>query len=234
VELSSVQLRDAAYYESLQITFKLSTTVTNIETATKIVKTQSNESYNYEYLVLATGADARRPSIPGNTLNNVFVMRTLSDSNMIGKTLSSYESTNTKPNVVVVGSSFIGMEAAAVLSKSCNVTVVGSGKFPYYRVLGDKIGEALGNLATSHGVVLKMDSAAAEFRPAPSDSSRVGSVVLKGGEVLPADFVVLGVGCIPSTDYLKDSGIALDKDGGITVSAQLQLPNADGVFAIGN
>jgi apoptosis-inducing factor 3 len=61
----------------------------------------------------------------------------------------------------------------------------------------------------------------------------VGAVLLKGGESIPADVVILGVGCIPKTDYLKDSGITLDRDGGISVNAQLQVPNVDNVFVIG-
>lgn len=68
-----------------------------------------------------------------------------------------------------------------------------------------------------------------------SESSRVGFVVLKTGEKIAADIVIVGAGVIPSTDYLKGSGITLDRDGGITVDSHLRV-NQNGVknvYAIG-
>lgn len=63
-----------------------------------------------------------------------------------------------KPNVVVIGSSFIGMELASVASKESNVIVVGLEKTPFERVLGEKVGGALGELHTSNGVKLIMSA----------------------------------------------------------------------------
>ncbi len=59
-------------------------------------------------------------------------------------------------------------------------------------------------------------------------------MVLKDGQVIDAQVVVVGAGAIPETDYLKKSGIALDKDFGITVNDKLQVPNVDNVYAIGD
>ena len=72
-------------------------------------------------------------------------------------------STQGKPNVVIVGSSFIGMEAASILAKQATVTVVGMEKVPFERVLGPKVGAALGKLTTKNGVVLKMESLVDRF-----------------------------------------------------------------------
>lgn len=72
--------------------------------------------------------------------------------------------------------------------------------------------------------------------PREDDSSLAGGVVVNG-ETLPCDFVIMGVGVAPATEFLKGSGIELEKDGGIQVDEYLRvskLPaNVEGVFAIG-
>jgi NADPH-dependent 2,4-dienoyl-CoA reductase/sulfur reductase-like enzyme len=62
----------------------------------------------------------------------------------------------------------------------------------------------------------------------------VGYVVLKSGEKIECDLVILGAGVVPKTDYLKSSGITLDKDGGISVDAHMAVPGVENVFAIGD
>lgn len=62
----------------------------------------------------------------------------------------------------------------------------------------------------------------------------VGYAVLKSGEKLPADFVILGAGVSPKTDYLKESGIKLDRDGGISVEPTMKVPNLENVYAVGD
>ncbi|KAJ3327139.1 hypothetical protein HDU76_012323 [Blyttiomyces sp. JEL0837] len=79
-----------------------------------------------------------------------------------------------------------------------------------------------------------MEAVTEKFEASAKNSSKVGSVVLKSGEKLPADVVIIGAGVVPKTDYLKGSGITLDRDQGITVDAHMQVPNVDGVFAIGD
>jgi len=73
--------------------------------------------------------------------------------------------------------------------------------------------------------------------PREDDSSLAGGVVVNG-ETLPCDFVIMGVGVAPATEFLKGSGIELEKDGGIQVDEYLRvskLPaNVEGVFAIGD
>jgi NADPH-dependent 2,4-dienoyl-CoA reductase/sulfur reductase-like enzyme len=69
---------------------------------------------------------------------------------------------------------------------------------------------------------------------AAKDGKKVGGVILKDGQTIDAQVVVVGAGAIPNTEYLKDSGITLDRDLGITVTDKLQIPNVDDVYAIGD
>jgi len=69
---------------------------------------------------------------------------------------------------------------------------------------------------------------------ASSDSeSKLATGVVVNGQTLPADFVIMGVGVAPATAFLNDSGIKLERDGGIKVDEYLRVPGFDGVYAIG-
>ncbi|KAJ3217395.1 hypothetical protein HDU67_007978 [Dinochytrium kinnereticum] len=232
VDATKIQLRDEEHFKKLDIEVHLSTTATAVDTGKKTVTLSSGATLTYTYMVIATGGDPRTLPVQGKELGNIFTLRGASDSNGIEKAISEVGSE--KPNVVVVGSSFIGMEAAAILAKTCKVTVVGMEKFPFERVLGPQVGEAMGKLNAANGVTLKMESMLDRFEASPKNASKVGFVVLKTGEKIPADVIIIGAGVIPKTDYLKGTDIVLDRDQGITVDAFLRVPNAMGVFAVGD
>ena len=78
-----------------------------------------------------------------------------------------------------------------------------------------------------------MESLIYRFEHKGNDSSKVGYDVLQSGEKLDADIVILGAGVSPKTDYLKESGIPLDKDGGISVLNTMQVANLENVYAVG-
>jgi NAD(P)H-nitrite reductase large subunit len=63
-----------------------------------------------------------------------------------------------KPKVAIVGSSFIGMEMAAVLVKQAHVTVIGMEKVPFERTLGKQVGTAMQELHEKSGIVFKMEA----------------------------------------------------------------------------
>jgi NADPH-dependent 2,4-dienoyl-CoA reductase/sulfur reductase-like enzyme len=156
-------------------------------------------------------------------------MRTVNDVEAIEKQMSCHTS---KPNVVIVGSSFIGMESASVLSKSANVTVIGMEKVPFERVLGFKVGKAMDDLSRHYGINMEMEQFVEKY--VAKEGGEVGGVVLRDGRRIDADFVILGAGVIPSTGFLKGSGIEVDKDCGITVSASMEVPGHEDVYAIGD
>ncbi|KAJ3117868.1 hypothetical protein HDU96_005245 [Phlyctochytrium bullatum] len=231
IDPSKIQLRDSDFYAKNEIEVHLSTFATAVDPSKKSVTLNNGKVLNYTYLVVATGGDPRKLPVPGSDLANIFTLRGADDSNGIEKAVSE---SGEKPNVVVVGSSFIGMEAAAILAKTCTVTVIGMEKVPFERVLGPVVGEALGKLNTANGVTLKMQAMLDRFEASAKDSSKIGFVVLKTGERIPADVVIIGAGVIPKTDFLKNTSVVIDRDQGITVDKYLRVPNAEGVFAIGD
>ena len=137
--------------------------------------------------------------------------------------------------IVVVGSSFIGMEAGNGLAKDNKVTVIGMEEEPLEAVMGKKIGSVFRKNLEKNGVAFKMSASVDKATPSQSDSSSVGAVHLKDGTVLEADLVVLGVGVGPETSYLKSSKeVSLEKDGAIVTDDSFAVPGLEGVYAIGD
>jgi NADPH-dependent 2,4-dienoyl-CoA reductase/sulfur reductase-like enzyme len=147
------------------------------------------------------------------------VLRTLADSRGI------IAGANGKRKAVVLGSSFIGLEAAASLrQRGLDVTVVGPEAVPLARVLGEELGRFVQKLHEEHGVVFRLGHS-----PKQITDSRV---VLDDGSELEAELVVTGVGVVPRSELAQSAGITVDK-GGIVVDALL-CTSAPGVFAAGD
>ena len=175
------------------------------------------------------------PGAKEGELKNVFTLRSLADTKAI--TEAGIEG----KDVVVIGSSFIGIEGAIAMAgkKAKSVSVVGMEGVPLERVLGEQVGAGLQHALTENqklhfymkaGITKIQGSGAAE------------SVVIKledGSEkTLPAQIVLLGVGVAPATEFLKDSkGFpALAKDGSVHVNADLSVKGLEGkgVYAAGD
>lgn len=187
---------------------------TEIDRARKTVTVGSKE-LSFDALVLATGAEAIRLPIEGAALPHVHTLRTLTDNRLIiGSDLT---------NVVVIGSSFIGLEAAASLrARGANVTVVGPDEVPLAKVLGTKLGAFVRAVHESKGVQFRLGR-----KPA---AIHTREVVLDDGSVLPASSVVMGVGVKPRTALAQAAGLTIDR--GVVVDAQLEA--ADGIWAAGD
>jgi NADPH-dependent 2,4-dienoyl-CoA reductase/sulfur reductase-like enzyme len=232
IDSSKIALRTQADLDRLNIEIQLGTEVRSVDAKSKKVSLSSGKDMEYSNLVLATGGDPRVLPFPGKELKNIFVMRNVEDANYVEKALAAVQ--GRKPDVVIVGSSFIGMEAASILAKLANVSVIGMEKYPFERVLGPRVGEAMMKLNQHNGITLLMEKFVERYEPSSSDRARVGAVVLKGGESIPCDFVILGAGVIPQTTYLKDSGITIDRDGGISVNGSMVVPGVENVYAVGD
>ncbi|PYH90366.1 AIF-like mitochondrial oxidoreductase [Aspergillus ellipticus CBS 707.79] len=231
-DASKIQWRPEEWYKEASIDVAHDD-VTGVDFGKKTVATKSGKSYPYTKLVLATGGVPRTLPLEGfKDLGNIFVLRTIPDVQAIHQALG--EQKNKK--IVVIGSSFIGMEVGNCLAKDNDVTVVGMEKAPMERVMGEKVGRIFqGNLEKA-GVKFKLSASVAKATPSSTDSSKVGAVHLQDGTELPADLVILGVGVRPATDFLQgNAAITLEKDGSIKTNEHFAVPGLnDEVFAIGD
>ncbi|KAF2223469.1 hypothetical protein BDZ85DRAFT_197589 [Elsinoe ampelina] len=208
--------------------------VTSASFADREVSTSDGKSYDYSKLILASGGTPRYLPLDGlkGDLKNVFVLRSLEHTQGIMKAAGS----DGGKKIVVIGSSFIGMEVGNCLaSQKHDVTVVGMEGAPMERVMGSKVGSIFQKLLEKNGVKFYMNASVEKASPSKSDSSYVGAVHLKDGTTLEADIVVEGVGVRPSTDYLSESKeVQLEKDGSISVDEHFSVPGQKDVYAIGD
>jgi len=213
-----IPLRDAAFYREMNIDFSVGDGAASIDTAARTVTLSGGKKLEYGALLLATGAEPRRLSIPGADGANVHVLRTLADSRAI------IAKAREGARAVVIGSSFIGLEVAASLrARKVEVDVVSVDKVPLARVVGETIGHFVQALHEEKGVRFHLGSG-------PKSISSRG-VELENGKSLAADFVVLGVGVAPRTALAEAAGLRVDK--GVVVDDRFRT-SIDGVYAAGD
>lgn len=232
-DASKIEWRPKEWYDEAAIE-TISDEVTAVDFEKKSVSTRSGKDIPYTKLVLATGGEPRLLPLPGfkaGELGNIFTLRGVADVQAILGAAGSG-----KKNVVVVGSSFIGMEVGNALSKDHSVTIVGMESAPMERVMGAEVGRVFQKNLEKNGIVFKLSAGVAKAEASASNAQSVGAVHLKDGTVLPADLVVLGVGVRPATDFLRDNAsISLEKDGSIATDTHFAVPGLDNsVFAIGD
>ncbi|OBT92243.2 hypothetical protein VE01_09974 [Pseudogymnoascus verrucosus] len=225
-----IGLRDQPWFDEAGIT-TVTDEVTEVDFLTKKVHTRSSSVYPYTKLVLATGGTPRQLPLPGfKELGNIFVLRNIHNVKDI---LAAIGEKNKK--IVVIGSSFIGMEVAKATSKDNTVSVVGMEKVPLERVMGEQVGSYLQKQLEAIGVKFHMNAGVDKALPSASDPSKVGAIQLKDGTKLDADLVILGVGVAPATEYLRgNKSVQLAKDGSLTVDGDFLVQGVDGVYAVGD
>lgn len=153
--------------------------------------------------------------------------------------------------MVVIGSSFISMELVAAVSKRklASIDVIGMEEYPFEIVLGKEVGKGLKQVCSdltvcahnpylftqyheAQGVKFHMSSKVEKIVAQEGNSALAGGVIVNG-QTIPADFVIMGVGVAPATEFLKGSGIELERDGGVKVDEYLRVKGQKGVYAIG-
>ena len=211
-------LRPPEFYGEQDIDFVQGDAAASIDTAARRVTLASGKTVSYGALVLATGAEPRRLTIPGADLRHVFTLRTLADSrNIIARAGEARRA-------VVIGASFIGLEAAAALrARGLEVDVVGPDAVPLARVVGDEVGALVRQAHEAKGVRFHLGQ-----KPEAIDA---GAVKLSGGARLAADLVVVGVGVVPRTALAQAAGLRVDN--GVVVDQQLRTSAPD-VYAVGD
>lgn len=231
-DISKLAWRSEEYYKEAGIDI-LEDEATGIDFDSKKVSTKSGKTHEYTKLVLATGGAPNWLPLDGlkGDLKNTFVLR---DLNNVQNILDAVGDNGKQ--VVVIGSSFIGMEVANCLAgKKNNVTVVGMEDEPMERVMGKEVGKIFRGILEKNGVKFKMGASVEKAEPSSSDKSTVGAVLLKGGEKLECEIVIEGVGVKPATQYLKDNkAVELNKDGSLNVDEHFAVKGLKDVYAIGD
>jgi apoptosis-inducing factor 3 len=212
-------LHPPEFYRDQEIELIHHRRVVAVEPAQRRVRLDNGETREYGALLLATGATPIRlsPELEGGT-PPVHYLRSLADSKAIIAAASGAR------RVVVLGSSFIGLEVAASLrARKLEVHVVSPANRPLERVMGPELGDFIRRLHEEHGVTFHLRQNVREIAAAV--------VRLENGERLAADFVVAGIGVNPNLDLAQRAGLAIDR--GVLVNERLET-SAPGIFAAGD
>jgi len=211
-------LRPDDFYADNGIELRLGCDVVGIDCAQRELRVAGSVSIAYDRLLLATGAEPVRLSVPGADQAHVHTLRSLADCRAI------IEAAKGARRALVIGASFIGLEVAASLrARDIEVHVVAPEPRPMERVLGGALGDFIRGLHEQHGVVFHLGETVTAL-----DGRRA---VLKSGAVLEADLVVVGIGVRPRLALAEQAGLKIDR--GVLVDAYLQT-SAPGVYAAGD
>lgn len=215
-------IRPAAFWDERRVEMMPGRRIVKVDPDTKTVVDDGGEAIGYGSLIWATGGAPRTLSCQGHALAGVHTMRDRSDADRMRRELADVRT------VVVIGGGYIGLEAAAVLTKQGKAVVLLEA---LDRVLARVAGEPLSRFFEAehraHGVEIRLG---AQVDCILGDD-RVTGVRMADGEVIPCEMVVVGIGIVPAVEPLLAAGAA--GGNGVDVDAQCRTSLND-VYAVGD
>jgi len=212
------------WYEKQGIDIKLRTTIDNIDLKKKRLYADSGEVFEFEALLIATGASAGKLDCPGNDLPNVFYLRSLADSRKIREKAASFK------QAVVIGGGFIGMEVASVLSqKNIDTSLIIREDRVWSRVFTRAMSEFFERYYLSRGVKLLKNESVASLQ----GGDRI-DVSLLSGRKISCDMVIAGVGAAPVTDLFAKSGLVIENGIGVNEYLETNQPRISAAGDVAN
>ena len=222
-ERESAFVHEPGWYAEHDVDLRLGVTVTAIDRAARTATLDGGGTVGYDKLLICTGASPRRLRVPGADLDGVLYLRTIGDSERLSAAFTS------GARVVIAGSGWIGLEAAAAARQAgCEVTVVEPEAGPLHRSIGPELGEVFARLHRSHGVIFRFGEGVSEIT---GNDGKVSGVVTSSGTELRADVVVVGIGVVPNTELGAQAG--LEVSNGIVADETLRTSDPD-IYAAGD
>ena len=219
-----ILIRPSHFWGERNIELKLGASVTAVTPSAHRMTLDQGETVSYGTLIWAAGGDPRRLSCPGSGLRGIHYVRDRADADRIMAELDAGAK-----EVVVIGGGYIGLEAAAVLTKlGCRVTLLEALPRVLARVAGEALSSFYESEHRSHGVDLRTDAQVIALEGANGGVSRV---TLADGTKISAEMVIVGIGIIPAVGPLLVAGA---KGGnGVEVDENCRTSLQD-VYAIGD
>nr|WP_279587914.1 FAD-dependent oxidoreductase [Sphingomonas vulcanisoli] len=218
-----IVFRTAEAWAERRIDMMLGQTVTAVDPEAHKVTTAAGAEIGYGALIWATGGSPRRLTCDGHDFVGVHTVRNRADVDRMMSELPAVE------RVVVIGGGYIGLEAAAVLSKfGKHVTLLEALDRVLARVAGEPLSRFYEAEHRAHGVDIRLE---ARVECVLGEADRVTGVRLADGEILPAQMVIVGIGIIPAVAPLLAAGA--EGGNGVRVDGQCRTSLPD-IYAIGD
>ncbi len=215
-----VSLKSDQWYSDNGIDLILGTGAAGLDVVRKRVLLDDGSTLGFAHLLVATGSHARSlPALEG--FGNVHSLRSIDDAERLASELGD------GARLAVIGSGFIGQEVASSARRlGCEVTIIEAMSSPLEHILGREVGNRIREFHAGNGVKLLTDAKVEKAR----GNGRVEELELADGRLVKCDTVLVGVGVVPSTEWLHGTGLELD--GIVTDSAaRTKVP---GIYAAGD
>jgi NAD(P)H-nitrite reductase large subunit len=223
IQEKDLWLRARDYYQRWQFAPILGKRVLQVDAAAKALSLEGGDTVSYDRLLVASGARPSLPDIPGQDLQGVFTVRTLEHFKAMQQMLRP------EMRVVVIGSGLVGLKTAQALAhRGYDVTLVARKAQVLSNLLDESAAAFLHRAMTGVCVKLRFHSIPAALS---GENGRVKSVVFTDGTEIPADLVIIGIGVIPNTEFLRDAG--LSNSYGLKINQHLRTDQED-IYAAGD
>ena len=222
-EFDRILIRPATFWAERNVAMLTGQRIIAVDPVAHVVTSQDGERLGYDSLIWAAGGHARRLSCQGHDLTGVHTVRSRADVDRMITELG------TTTRVVVVGGGYIGLEAAAVLSKlGKQVTVLEALPRVLARVAGEELSRFYESEHRAHGVDVRLDTVVESIEGV---SGRASGVRLADGEIVRCEMVIVGIGIIPAVEPLLAAGAMGTNGVWVDAVCRTTLPD---VFAIGD
>lgn len=215
-------IRNAAFWQERDVALLPGRSVVRVDPVGHSVTTADGEAIGYGSLIWAAGGKPRRLACTGGDLIGVHTVRTRADVDRMIAELPDVQ------RVAVIGGGYIGLEAAAVLAKlGRQVTVLEAQDRVLARVAGEPLSRFFEGEHRAHGVEIHLGVAV----DAILGADRVTGVQLAGGETVPAEMAIVGIGIDPAVAPLLDAGASGANGVAVDDRCRTSLPD---IFAVGD
>ncbi|CAM3204956.1 NAD(P)/FAD-dependent oxidoreductase [Sphingomonas zeae] len=217
-----ILIRPERFWDERAITLRLGERVVAVDAEARCLTTEAGALIDYGTLIWAAGGHARRLTCGGHDLAGVHGVRTRADVDRLIAELPAVR------EVVVIGGGYIGLEAAAVLTKFGKaVTIVEAQDRVLARVAGEALSRFYEAEHRAHGVTVRLNESVACIE----GDGTVSGVRMADGTLLPCQMAIVGIGIVPAVGPLIAAGAAGDNGVAIDAQGRTSLPH---VYAIGD
>ena len=217
-----ILIRPQKFWDEREVAMLLNTRIEKVDPVAHTITSASGKTIGYGKLIWATGGSPRTLPIPGGDLPGVQGVRTRADADAMKA------ASETARQIVVIGGGYIGLEAAAVLSKfGKKVILLEALDRVLARVAGEDLSRFYEKEHRDHGVDVRLGISVSAIE----GNTHVTGVRLKSGEVIPADLVIVGIGIIPAVAPLIEAGAAGANGVLVDDHCRTSLPD---IYAVGD
>ena len=220
--IENLGFKSADFYEEQKISINLNTQIDSIDLTSNHAITE-DASFNFDYLVFATGAAPRLLPMENADSKNLFYLRQITD------VLSMHQQITPHKEIVLIGGGYIGLEvASAMIELGLKVTILEAEERILQRVTSPEVSQFYNDYHSKKGVRIICNAKVTNLN---AENQMINSVSLESGESLAADIVLVGIGAIPNTQLA--ASIGLECDNGIKTDqyCRTSIPN---ILAVGD